>query len=107
MGGWDPRVSSAAGRLARNLSDVRTAFHEQLEGLAASIAEMCGLAGASMERGTQAVLQADLLLAEQVITDYEGIVLRAAAAEERAFSVLALQAPVARALRAVGSARGI
>jgi phosphate transport system protein len=95
-----------AVRLARNLSDVRTAFHEQLEGLASSIAEMCGLAGASMERATQALLQADLLLAEQVITDYEGMVLRAAAAEERAFSVLALQAPVAGDLRAVVSAIG-
>lgn len=57
-----------------------------------------------MERATQALLQADLLLAEQVITDYEGIVLRAAAAEERAFSLLALQAPVAGDLRAVVSA---
>jgi phosphate transport system protein len=85
---------------------VRTAFHEQLEGLASNIAEMCGLAGASMERATQALLQADLLLAEEVITDYEGIVLRAAAAEERAFSILALQAPVAGDLRAVVSSIG-
>jgi phosphate transport system protein len=69
--------------------------------LASIIAEMCGLAGASMERATQASLQADLLLAEEVITDYEGIVLRAAAAEERTFSLLALQAPVAGDLRAV------
>jgi phosphate transport system protein len=83
---------------------VRTAFHQKLDGLASIVAEMCGLAGASMERATQALLQADLLLAEQVITDYEGIVLRAAAAEERAFSLLALQAPVAGDLRAVVSA---
>lgn len=56
-----------------------------------------------MERATQALLQADLPLAEQVITDYEGIVLRAKAAEELAFSLLALQAPVAGDLRAVVS----
>src|SRR5258708_35327819 len=85
---------------------MRTAFHEQLEGLASIIAEMCGLAGASMERATQALLQADLLLAEEVISDYEGIVLRAAEAEERAFSILALQAPVAGDLRAVVSSIG-
>ena len=59
-----------------------------------------------MEHATQALLQADLLLAEEVITDYEGIVLRAAEAEERAFSLLALQAPVAGDLRAVVSSIG-
>jgi phosphate transport system protein len=80
---------------------VRTAFHEKLDGLASSIAEMSGLAGASMERATQALLQADLLLAEDVISDNEDIVLRAAAAEAAAFSLLALQAPVAGDLRAV------
>ena len=82
---------------------MRLAFHEKLDGLTSSIAEMCGLAGTSMERATQALLQADLHLAEEVITDYEGIVLRAKAAEERAFSLLALQAPVAGDLRAIVS----
>jgi phosphate transport system protein len=82
---------------------MRLAFHEKLDGLTSSIAEMCGLAGTSMERATQALLQADLHLAEEVITDYEGIVLRAKAAEEGAFSLLALQAPVAGDLRAIVS----
>ena len=82
---------------------MRLAFHEKLDGLTSSIAEMCGLAGTSMERATHALLQADLHLAEEVITDYEGIVLRAKAAEERAFSLLALQAPVAGDLRAIVS----
>src|SRR6266403_4249823 len=82
---------------------MRRAFHEKLDGLTSSIAEMCGLAGTSMERATQALLQADLHLAEEVITDYEGIVLRAKAAEERAFVLLALQAPVAGDLRAIVS----
>ena len=54
-----------------------------------------------MERATQALLQADLVLAEEVITDYDGMVLQATAAEEHAFSLLALQAPVAGDLRAV------
>jgi phosphate transport system protein len=80
---------------------MRTAFHQKLDALSTSIAEMCGLAGASMERATQALLQADLVLAEEVITDYDGMVLQATAAEEHAFSLLALQAPVAGDLRAV------
>ncbi|GAC1649273.1 MAG: phosphate signaling complex protein PhoU [Mycobacterium sp.] len=54
-----------------------------------------------MERATQALLQADLLLAEQVITDREALAGRARKAEENAFTLLALQAPVAGDLRAV------
>jgi phosphate transport system protein len=80
---------------------VRTAFHHQLDDLTAAIAEMCGSTGQSMEHATQALLQADLLLAEQVITDHDGIVHRARKTEEQALRVLALQAPVAGDLRAV------
>jgi phosphate transport system protein len=54
-----------------------------------------------MERATQALLQADLLLAEQVITDYDALVLRCRKAEDNAFTLLALQSPVAGDLRAV------
>lgn len=46
-----------------------------------------------MERATRALLQADLVLAEQVITDHEQITAMSAAAEESAFAILALQAP--------------
>jgi phosphate transport system protein len=83
---------------------VRTAFHQQLDGLIASIAEMCGLAGEAMERATQALLRADLTLAEQVISDHDGMVQRAKRAEAQALTLLALQAPVAGDLRAVVSA---
>ena len=65
---------------------------------------MCGAAGKAMESATQALLQADLLLAEQVITDHELIVQKARTTEEQALTVLALQAPVAGDLRAVVSA---
>jgi phosphate transport system protein len=83
---------------------VREAFHQQLDDLTVGIAEMCGSAGQAMERATQALLQADLLLAEQVITDHDLIVQRARTTEEKAMTVLALQAPVAGDLRAVVSA---
>ena len=42
---------------------MRTAYHEQLESLTNRLGEMCGLAGVAMERATQALLQADLVLA--------------------------------------------
>lgn len=80
---------------------MRTAFHQQLEALASDVADMCGLAGTAMELATQALLQADLLLAEQVITDHEALAGRARKAEENAFTLLALQSPVAGDLRAV------
>jgi len=82
---------------------MRTAYHEQLESLTTQLGDMCGLAGTAMERATQALLQADLALAEQVITDHEQISLMSVRAEETAFVLLALQAPVAGDLRAIVS----
>ncbi|GJF08299.1 phosphate transport system regulatory protein PhoU [Mycolicibacterium cyprinidarum] len=80
---------------------MRTAYHEQLEALTRQLGDMCGLAGAAMERATQALLQADLALAEQVITNHEQIAAMSVRAEESAFVLLALQAPVAGDLRAI------
>ncbi len=57
-----------------------------------------------MEEATQALLQADLALAEQVITAHVDMVKRARKTEEKAMTVLALQAPVAGDLRAVVAA---
>ena len=82
---------------------MRTAYHEPLDALSSQLADMCGMAGVAMERATQALLQADLTLAEQVITDHEQIGLLSARAEESAFVLLALQAPVAGDLRSVVS----
>jgi phosphate transport system protein len=82
---------------------MRTAYHEQLDALTDQLGEMCGLAGVAMERATQALLQADLVLAEQVITDHEQMTTMSAKAEESAFVLLALQAPVAGDLRAIVS----
>jgi phosphate transport system protein len=83
---------------------MRTAYHEQLDQLTAQLARMCGLAGDAMERATQSLLQADLALAEQVIGDNDQIAQLSARAEEAAFVLLALQAPVAGDLRAVVTA---
>ncbi|GFG72394.1 phosphate signaling complex protein PhoU [Mycolicibacter senuensis] len=82
---------------------MRTAYHEQLSDLAEQLGQMCGLAGIAMERATRALLQADLVVAEQVITDHEKIAAMSARAEESAFVLLALQAPVAGDLRAIVS----
>lgn len=82
---------------------MRAEYNEQLNDLAAILGEMAALAGSAMERATQSLLQADLSLAEQVITEYDRIAELSQVAEERAFALLALQAPVAGDLRSVVS----
>jgi phosphate transport system protein len=80
---------------------MRTAFHEQLGSLAELLSNMCGLAGLAMDRATQALLHADLAMAEQVFTDHDQLAHMQSRAEEAAFALLALQAPVAGDLRLV------
>lgn len=80
---------------------MRTAFHEELAGLCTRLGEMCGLAVSAMERATQALLEADLSLAEQVIADHEHIAALNRRTEETALRLLALQQPVAGDLRTI------
>jgi phosphate transport system protein len=80
---------------------VRTAYHEQLDALTEQLGQLCALVGVAMERATQALLQGDLLLAEQVIVDHDEITLMSTQAVEKAFVLLALQAPVAGDLRVI------
>ncbi|MGZ4518298.1 MAG: phosphate signaling complex protein PhoU [Mycobacteriaceae bacterium] len=83
---------------------MRVAYTEQLSDLAGELAAMCGLAELAMQRATQSLLEADLPLAEQVISDDDHIDELAVACEDKAFALLALQAPVAGDLRTVVSA---
>lgn len=71
--------------------------------LNAVLGEMCELAGQTMASATQALLQADLAVAEQVISDHDRMTTLSARAEEQAFALLALQAPVAGDLRSIVS----
>jgi phosphate transport system protein len=82
---------------------MRTAFHHQLDALTHSIGEMCGVAGTAMQQATQALLKADIVVAETVISDQHKLAIQAAETENDAFVLLALQGPVASDLRAVVS----
>ncbi|HEY9312171.1 phosphate signaling complex protein PhoU [Williamsia sp.] len=82
---------------------MRSAYIEQMAELNAVLGQMCELAGTAMERSTQALLQADLAVAEEVIGAHEQLTGLSTTAEERAFALLALQAPVAGDLRAIVS----
>lgn len=83
---------------------MRDVYQEQLEGLADELAGMCDQVAVAMEKATRALLEADLQLAEEVITSDIRIDDLRATAEEKAFALLALQAPVATDLRTVVSA---
>ena len=78
---------------------MRTAYHKQLADLTAQLGDMCGLAGVAMKRATQALLEADIDAAEEVVRDHERIVAMRAQVEKEALALLALQQPVAGELR--------
>jgi phosphate transport system protein len=82
---------------------MRTAFHEQLDALTRSIGDMCGLAGTTMQHATQSLVAADIVFVDIVIRAHQNLVIQATEAESDAFTLLALQAPVATDLRAVFS----
>ena len=83
---------------------MRTTYYEELSALSTQVGEMCGLAADAMEHATEALLGADLSVAEQVIADHEHIVAMSRKAEDSAVKLLALQQPVAGDLRTIVSA---
>jgi phosphate transport system protein len=83
---------------------MRTTYHAELSALSAQVGEMCGLAADAMEHATQALLGADLSVAEQVIADHEHIAAMSKRTEATAIKLLATQQPVASDLRTILSA---
>ncbi|MBN9102930.1 MULTISPECIES: phosphate signaling complex protein PhoU [unclassified Pseudonocardia] len=83
---------------------MRDVYQEQLDQLADELAGMCNQVAEAMEKATRSLLEADLQLAEEVISEDIRVDEIRATAEEKAFALLALQAPVATDLRIVVSA---
>jgi phosphate transport system protein len=80
---------------------MRDLYQDQLSALADALADMCLQVATAMELATRALLEVDLQLAEQVIAEDVRIDDLRTDAEEKAFGLLALQAPVATDLRVV------
>jgi phosphate transport system protein len=80
---------------------MREAYHVELEQLADHLTAMSVQVADAMERATRALLEVDLSLAEQVISDDAKVDDARAQCEEQAYALLALQAPVATDLRTV------
>ena len=80
---------------------MRDAYHDELDGISASLVEMTNLVGSAMSRATTALLDADLNIAETVITADEQVDALYRDVEARAFDLLARQQPVASDLRVI------
>ncbi|MDP9497741.1 MAG: phosphate signaling complex protein PhoU [Actinomycetota bacterium] len=78
---------------------MRDAYHDELDAVTDSLVEMTGMVGSAMGRATRALLDADLQLAETVITADEQVDALYRDIEARAFDLLARQQPVASDLR--------
>ncbi len=78
---------------------MRDTYHDELNGISTSLVEMTHQVGSAMSRATTALLDADLTLAEMVISNDEAVDARYRDIEARAFDLLARQQPVASDLR--------
>ncbi|MBB3049959.1 phosphate transport system protein [Prauserella isguenensis] len=83
---------------------MRDAYNLELDNLRAQLGDMVQLVAEAMELATRSLLHQDLETAEQVISDDVKVDDARSAAEEKAYGLLALQAPVATDLRIVVAA---
>jgi phosphate transport system protein len=83
---------------------MREAFHEQLDSIFADLAEICREVESSVHNATEALLNGDAEVAENVIAADDKIDRARERVEDTAFSLLSLQQPVAGDLRVVVSA---
>jgi phosphate transport system protein len=80
---------------------MREAYVEELDNITEALVQMTNLVGSAMNRATTALLDADLSIAESVITADETVDLVYHDVEDRAFELLIRQAPVAGDARVI------
>lgn len=80
---------------------MRAAYQGELDAVIDDLVQMTRFVGSAMNQATQALLHADLSLAESVIESDSEVDALASAVEERCFDLVALQQPVATDLRIV------
>jgi phosphate transport system protein len=82
-------------------ADMRDAYREHLDDILADLVQMSQSVSTAVRSSTTALLEADIHLAEQVISDDELLDAKQADIEHRAFSLLARESPVAGELRTI------
>jgi phosphate transport system protein len=78
---------------------MRDAFHEELDAIQATLVTMGEMVSVAMSRSSEALLKADVKLAEQVISEDEKLDTIQHDLEARAINLMARQQPVAQDLR--------
>src|SRR5215211_4334251 len=81
--------------------DVRRGFHHDLDLIRDDMVRLAGMVSEALARGTDALLAGDLKVAEEIISHDDVLDTLAVDIEERCYSLLALQQPVAIDLRAL------
>jgi phosphate transport system protein len=82
---------------------MRIEFHADLDRLTAEAGEMCAIAGDLIQCATTALVETDAQPVDKMLVDLERLDRLRDRVIDRAFALLALQAPVARDLRVVVS----
>ena len=83
---------------------MREAFHDQLDGIFADLADICGQVEVAVREATRALMTGDIHIAEQVISGDKAIDDARERVEDTAFTLLSLQQPVAGDLRMIVAA---
>lgn len=78
---------------------MRDIFHDELDDIGKRVLEMINLASVAMQKATQALMGANLTLADEVARDDKRIDALSSELEERSFQLIAQQQPVATDLR--------
>ena len=86
------------------MSDLRSNFHEQLDEIKTEIARLSAGVTELIPRSTEVLLDGDLEAAEYIILGDDEYDARSVELEEKCFSLIALQAPVAGDLRSLVAA---
>jgi phosphate transport system protein len=80
---------------------MRDVYHEELDSIGRTLIEMTGLVGTAMGRATTALLEADLQVAESVISADDAVDALQHELDARSLDLLARQQPVAGDLRTI------
>jgi len=80
---------------------MRDTFHDELDQIGTELVDMSRMVASAMSRATSALLDADIALAEEVISDDERVDETYRDLDDRALDVLARQQPVATDLRTI------
>jgi phosphate transport system protein len=83
---------------------IRSVFQDELDGVSQSLVDLSNMASDSIHSATQALIEADLKIAEEVISNDEKIDLYQHDLDTRIIDIIARQQPVASDLRALVTA---